>query len=279
MHQNKMSMSFDKTESQLYFESLVTPLLAQGNIKPRDIVAIHLVQTQINHFQTCLKNDSKHFFFKGVFSLLESLNSIENNLYSWTTVKIYYSVFYLLRASLATKGVGLFRWGRDAFYLGYDKPKFQKMDGLHKSDHKGVIFLQQKYYSTSDNLLQSKVEGEIPYYWLMDKREFVNYKHKTFKEPDAPEFWKKIKETITQKDINYLIDLYLNDTTLSFCFDEEHSILATPLQRLKLTCRDFENSGESSFIESNKLDIINLEINRGVEFRLKQLLKTTANSV
>lgn len=271
-------MSFEKTESQLYFESLVAPLAANGNIKPKDIVAIPLAQSQISHFESCLKNDSKHYFFKGVFSLIESLNSIENGLFSWATVKLYYSVFYLLRASLSIKGVGLYRWGRDAFYLGYDKAEFQKMDGLHKSDHKGVVYLQQKYYSTSDNLLQSSLEGQVPYYWLMDKREFVNYKHKTFKEPDAPEFWKKISETKTEKDINYLIDLYLNDTTLSYCFDEDHSVLATPLQRLKLTCRDFENSGVSNYIEPDKLAITNMELDRGIEFNLKQLIKTTANN-
>lgn len=274
-----MNMSFDKTESQLYFENILSPLLANGNVRPRDILAISLSQGQINNFENHLKNDSKHYFFKGVFSLLEALNSIENNLFSWATVKIYYSVFYLLRASLAIKGIGLYRHQRDAFYIGYDKPEFQKMDGNHKSDHKGVIFLQQKYYSNSDQLLQSQLENRIPYYWLMEQREYVNYKHKTFTEPNAPIFWEEINKILIQKDINYLIEIYLNDTSLSFCFDKNHSILATPLQRLKLTCRDFENSGMSNFIESSKIDITNIQIERGTTFNLKNLIKTAANTV
>jgi hypothetical protein len=68
-------------------------------------------------------------------------------------------------------------------------------------------------------------------------------------------YLKKVNETKNEKDINYLLDLYLNYTTLSYYFDEEHSVLATPLQRLKLTCRDFEDSGVSTYIESNKLAI------------------------
>lgn len=276
---NKMNMSFEKTKSQTFFESFVQPLAAKGNVRPRDIVNINLSNSQRQHMQACLREDSRHYFFKGVFTLLNALNSLDEKLFSWATVKLYYSVFYNLRSCLAVKGVGLFRWERDAFYLAYDKTNFQKMDGLHKSDHKGVIFLQEKYFSTSDKLLQSKVESKFPYYWLMDQREFVNYKHKTFEEPNTPFFWSQIKSILEEKDINYLIDLYLNDIDLNYCFDEDHSILATPLQRLKQTCQDFDNSGVHDYLESDKIGVTSEQIECRVNFEKITELIATNNMV
>ncbi len=48
--------------------------------------------------------DAGDYYQSALVSLVDGLRSIPSSFYSWSTVKLYYSVFYALRARLAIAG-------------------------------------------------------------------------------------------------------------------------------------------------------------------------------
>ena len=58
-------------------------------------------------FAAALQDDARDAIYSGALSITEAIQGLDRQLYSWTTVKLYYSVFYLARASLALHGVGV----------------------------------------------------------------------------------------------------------------------------------------------------------------------------
>ena len=49
----------------------------------------------------CLDADAADYTFSSLVSLADALSGIRQGFFSWSTVKLYYSVFYALRAFLA----------------------------------------------------------------------------------------------------------------------------------------------------------------------------------
>lgn len=248
-------MIFKKYSSQLLFEDLIN--IPQIDRKSSRINNHYISPENYGEIKDKLKIDSLNHLDKAVVSIVESLFAIENNIYSWSTVKLYYSIFYLLRSSLAIKGHGAFRFQRDMFFIDINDLKFKKIDALHKSDHKAVIYLQKKYYSDNDKLLSSLILDKDVYSWMAEQREYVNYKHYVFEEPNTYDIWNKIK---TSKDNNNLLemikDFYASDDCIH-SFDPEYSILATPINLLKNTIKDLKMAGIESIISTVKLDYLN----------------------
>jgi hypothetical protein len=58
--------------------------------------------------QKALEEDAKDYYFSGLLSFVEALRGPPCGLSSWATVKLYYSVFYTLRAILALNEVAIF---------------------------------------------------------------------------------------------------------------------------------------------------------------------------
>src|SRR5690348_12867745 len=59
-----------------------------------------------------LAADSKDFCQQSVISFIDALRATESGFFSWATVKLYYSVFYGLRALLALDGDCFFYIGK-----------------------------------------------------------------------------------------------------------------------------------------------------------------------
>jgi hypothetical protein len=186
-----------------------------------------------------LLEDAKDFYFKGVLSFCEAVNSISRTLYSWATIKLYYSVYYLLRSTLATKYIALIRI-RELFYLKAnegEQPK--KITGrAGNTTHQGTIKVFERLFKLSDILQSNTIDGLNSYLWLMARREQINYREREFHDPGYPDFWQEVARTNASGQLNDLVSKYINDTRFIYSFQPDHACLALPVKRVILTKQD-----------------------------------------
>ena len=83
-----------------------------------------LTQAERENLRLSLIEDAKNYYQSAAVSLVDSLRSISSGFYSWSAVKLYYSVFYALRARLAAAG--------ECIYYDSGKPRYTTVNpGFH----------------------------------------------------------------------------------------------------------------------------------------------------
>src|SRR6266498_1429744 len=234
-----MSISFDRHRAQLHCESILNcKSLEEWSLA--DFKNLRLDKIQASVLTSELKEDAKDLYFKGLLSLFEALSSINNRLFSWATIKIYYSLYYFLRCTMAVSGVALIRQ-KSLFYLKAidGESPVSKGNKKYNSDHSGTINYFIDLFKGSDILLTQLIDTTNAYDWLMNKREQVNYRERTFNEPGYSEFWDYIASEVIEGNLEKIIEEYIKDPFI-LCFQEEHAILAIPLKRALLTKKKLE---------------------------------------
>lgn len=248
-------MSSDRLRTQIQFESSLSAAagIPWSKLTNSQVSTYSISATDKALYDSQLREDSIDFFYKGVRSLIESLISANQKWFSWSTVKIYYSVFYLLRSSLCSKNIAFIRKERDAYYFQNSIGNSPiKVPGTYKTDHKGAIYLFKTFFNGTDFLQSNSINGENPYEWLMKNRENINYKFRTFYEPDIPLFWDSISSSFDTDGIQTWLDNYIKDDI--YCFLEDHAIIALPIRRLILTYQDLKSSGISPPLHTAKFN-------------------------
>lgn len=180
-----------------------------------------------------LKKDASDIYFKAIFSLVDAINSLFHGRHSWAVIKVYYSVFFLLRCSLATKNIAFLK-NNGIYTLNLskgEKPK-RRDGGKYKGervsgDHKTTIVTFLSIFSDTDILLTNTINNKNVYEWLMALRNQVNYQERTFTEPNNKYFFSNLFEKSRLKE---QVETYLNDEVYVYCFDEDHCTLAAPLK-------------------------------------------------
>lgn len=248
-----MNINFERNRSQLFCEAALNCNTLDEWGKS-DFKNLQLNRTQAEKLVNELREDSKDLYFKGLLSLFEGLKSVELKLFSWATVKIYYSLFYFLKCTLAVKGIAIIRQ-KSLYYIKALEGEYPITIGNRKfnSDHSGVINYFIKLIN-SDILLTQSIDSTNAYDWLMKKREQIHYRERKFNEPNCSSFWEKINEIIDNGKLEKLLKDYIEDKFI-LCFQEEHAVLAIPLKRALLTKEilDNENINVSLTIEQKDL--------------------------
>jgi len=103
-------MPFNRFRAQLKCEALLScGTLDDWARKRKNFEDFTLTRTSAKDLVASLEEDSKDLYFKGILTLSEALYGISKCLFSWATVRLYYSIFYFLRCSLATKHYAIIR--------------------------------------------------------------------------------------------------------------------------------------------------------------------------
>lgn len=251
-----MNTSINRSGSQIYFETMFT---ASSGIPFRQVPKTQYEQTsltkqQAHDMQQLLEDEIASYYYKAILSYIESIPALNNKLFSWATIRLYYSVFYAVKAYLACNSIAILRAERKLFYIKVKENEFfKRCDDL--TDHKGTILTLCKLFKNSDMLLSNSIDGIDAYNWMMRKREEVNYKDIDFHDPNAPDFWSEINKEIVQKGVGLIIDKLVNDNWL-YCFQDEYAILGVPTKRLILTVNEIHRLGKSCYISSEKRNLI-----------------------
>jgi len=236
-------MSFERYRAQLRFEGW--PYWQQ-----KKLAGLILDDIQARDLANDLRYDAADLYFKGALSACEAINSVSKKHFSWATVKLYYSVFYFLRATLAAKQIAILKHNSYVYVKAFPGETFHKSGSTSGSTHDSVLRIATLILRGFDLLLSNSIDAENPYFWLKEKRERISYRERHFHEPDVADFWQEIDQA---KDLRLLINMYLSDTQLIYCFQEEHACLALPLKRWILTRNDLINAGISPALSERQI--------------------------
>lgn len=249
-------MSINKSGSQIYFENMFT---GTSGIPFRQIPKAQYEQTSLTKQQAIdikylLECEIESYYYKALLSYMECIQALKNNLFSWATVRLYYSVFYSIKAYLACNNIAILRAERKLYYIkACENEYFKRCEDT--TDHKGTILTLCKLFKNTDMLLSNNIDGMDVYLWMMKKREEVNYKDMDFHDPSAPDFWSVLHNEIKQYGIKAVFDKVVNDNWL-YCFQDEYAILGVPTKRLILLVDEMHKSGVSINISEEKKELI-----------------------
>lgn len=249
-------MSINKCGSQLYFERMFTGSCGVPfrKISKAQYEQTALTKQQADDMTQLLENEIVAYYYKALLSYTESIPAVVNKLYSWATVRLYYSVFYAIKAYLACNNIAILRAERKLYYIKTKEGEFfKKCDDT--TDHKGTILTLCKVFKNTDMLLSNNIDDTNVYQWMMKRREEVNYKDMDFHDPNAPDFWSLLNTEITQYGISTVVDKMVNDQWL-YCFQSEYAVLGVPTKRLVLTVEEIHKLGREFHISNEKKELV-----------------------
>src|SRR5262245_26607721 len=91
--------------------------LLPGNAPRSSVRARNLSYLEAATLQTGLVADAGDFYYSAWVTFLDALQGAHGGFYTWATVKLYYSIFYCLRAGLADRGLCAFHVGRTQYIV------------------------------------------------------------------------------------------------------------------------------------------------------------------
>ena len=175
-----------------------------------------------------LRADAADLYYSAWVSFLDALHGINKGFYTWATVKLYYSVFYAFRASLALDDVCAFHVGRSP-YIVIVKAGGTPVSCIDTGTHKTVLKTFQRR-NRNHVLVSQQIGLEDAVDWLIERREIANYGHSRFTEPDcAREF-----DYVAESGLRNALNAYLPDAQFLYVFQPAHAMLAYPLRSLQL---------------------------------------------
>jgi hypothetical protein len=209
--------------AQQYFDTVINP----GGNAPAG-VALNPITAGTLELE--LAEDAKSYLYSAVVSVGDAIQGIQREMFSWSTVKLYYAVFYALRAVLAAHKYAILyhvvgQKGTPYRLLATSGQAPAKLSG---NTHK-VILQQYTEHFPGAPMVTQLIGIHKPFDWMMDRREEINYKNAKFYEPVAPLFFKKI----ASGNIRQLLDAYVKDSGSAFAFDPDHAILALPITAIQ----------------------------------------------
>ena len=238
-----MSINFSRNRAQLFYENLIGAA-PEDLINMREEFKNHMLTiNEAEQLKTLLNKDAVDFFYNGVLSFSEGIDAVFQKRFSWATIKLYYAVYYLIRATLASKEIAILRC-RSMFRLvarAGEKP-YGSTNRKYNTTHEGTINHYRDMFNFSDRLLSNKIEDNDAYEWLMNAREIVNYRSVSFSEPDCLEILDYFSPCIDEGTVSNALSELETDSYIR-CFQEEYALVAIHIKRMQQTIVDLLTSG------------------------------------
>nr|AGS53302.1 hypothetical protein [uncultured bacterium contig00013] len=238
-----MSINFKRNRAQTTYEQFIGVMSQNDLQKNKNVFKNHILsQNEASSLLVALHEDAIDLFYNGILSFSEGIDSIYNKRFSWATIKLYYTVYYLIRTSFATKDIAILRCDR-MFRLPVRQGQQPYSTGNKKynSTHEGTINHYKDLFSMSDPLLSNKIEDNDAFQWMRNAREIVNYRSSSFREPNCLEIWNYFSNCINDNSMSQILK-QLEEDAYTLCFQEEYAIVAIPIKLIQQTINDMENT-------------------------------------
>jgi len=258
-----MSINFKRNRTQQRYETLLGISTPEELSQNKDVFKSHeLTASEASELKILLRQDAIDFFNSAVVSFSEGIDAIYLKRYSWATVKLYYSIFYLLRTSMASNGYALLR-NYSMYRLKIATGEKPRGTGNKKynSTHGGTINHYKDVFSGTDILLTNTIDDTDVYQWMEDIRDIVNYRAVSFEDPECLDVWFKYKEALESNKLSDLLEQLINDTQYIYCFQEEYAVVAIPIKRMQQTIADLADNGLLSTVTDDRKSYANNIIN------------------
>ena len=177
------------------------------------------------------REDTRRYTYNAVASFLGGIAGLYAQQTVWAVTKMYYSAFYIGRAALSRGGHLIFHVPK-ANGRGNTQYEIKAIAGQravivdkYPSTHKLVAYrFQEMGYPAF--MAGLTIDGVDPLQWLMEQREFWQYRAGRFCDPDLP-------STLDQIDISkaqrFLAE-YAADRTGLYLSDPAHALVAVPFR-------------------------------------------------
>lgn len=195
------------------------------------IRALALSGNDAQRLERSLHKDCQDHFYSACVSFCHGLQSASLGGSTWATVKMYYAVFYALRAMLAMRRHCIFHIGRQQYLIVAQQG--QSPTSQAGNTHQSVIDVFRRLHP-AHRLLSQEIELMDPCSWLMERRDQANYIRTRFVEPVFSSEWR----VPGGNGIRSLLSLYTGDDQELYAFDPDHAIVAYPLYCLECAARD-----------------------------------------
>lgn len=207
-----------------YASSLFPTPINNTNIRNRSLTPLEAIS-----LSSALHTDCVDSYYSAWVTFVDALHGIHKKLFSWATVKLYYSTFYALRSSLAVDHYCIFHVNRTQCYIeatSGSNPTISTDSGTHKT-----VLRSFQRVNSGHPLCSQTIDLLTPFDWLVEKREAANYRAARFSDPTPAQHLRFAATTGLRKALN----AYINDTTHLHTFDPDHAIISFPLQALRST--------------------------------------------
>jgi hypothetical protein len=195
-----------------------------------------------------LKQDAMSYIYSSLVTFGDALRGVKEGFYSWSTIKLYYSVFYALRAILAFENHCL-------FYIGTTPCSLIPLPNSYPKKEKGtthkVVFELFKRSHPNSVFYTQDIDLTPAFDWLLNQREHCNYKQPKFIEPATPAIWTKV----ANGGLRQMIQAYSEDNMYLNTFDPDHAILALPIKVIQEALSKLSNH-QDLFFEDEESEYI-----------------------
>lgn len=258
-----MSINFKRNRTQQRYETLLGISTVEELLQKKDVFKSHeLTTNEADELKTLLRQDAIDFFNSAVISFSEGIDAIYLKRYSWATVKLYYSIFYLLRTFMASNGYALLRnYSMYRLKVAAGEKPYGTGNKKYNSTHGGTMSHYKDVFSGTDTLLTNTIDDTDVYQWMEDARDIVNYRAVSFEDPDCLDVWCKYKEALESNKLSDLLEQLINDTQYIYCFQEEYAVVAIPIKRMQQTIMDLDNNGLLATVTDDRKNYANSIIN------------------
>jgi hypothetical protein len=247
-------MNFKRSQTVTFFQNIVgcrDPDRWDSYLSKVLSATVHPNDTTM--LQAAISMDAIDLYYKGLISLAEALTGIQANRFSWSIIKLYYSVYFFTRSSLLSHGHVIFRCAKYILYKFSHIPTIRDIPG--KNDHEVVLNYQIHNFASSDILQSNMIANINSYLWVKEARNVTNYKSAKFSDPLPHDLFKGSLDLLIKCSFDELLSIYARDK-YNYCFQEDHAILALPVKRLLHTRQDLVNAGLNIKLESDQYNHI-----------------------
>lgn len=234
--------------AQNYFDCHINA--AQPALVPSNIT---LNPVHASNIKRELEIDAKSYAYSSIVSIADALQGMQHSFFSWSAVKLYYALFYALRAALAAENYALLYYTagqKKTPYLLECSPGCnpEKKSG---NTHKVVLDIYEALHPASPMVTQL-IEHKKPFNWLMERREEANYKNGRFPDPAAPKIFAKIATTKLRQNIA----AYIEDGANQYAYDPDHAVVALPVAAAILVRKMFKQSNPPIQLDQGEIDYL-----------------------
>jgi len=224
--------------------------------KIADFKSLSLNNDQAERLRIALIHDAKNYYYNGIVSFCEAINGIRRSLFSWSTIKLYYSIYYLLRSYLYINEIALIR--QKSIYVlkaQNDESPSKKSNRKYNTDHSATIYYHIDLHKNKDILLSNKIGDLYVYEWMLNRREDINYRMDRFQEPKCPYFWEALFDRDVCKNDSSIIETLIKDDFL-LTFQDEFACLAIPIKTIDFVNQEYKNKEHVNFLSSFQINTI-----------------------
>lgn len=185
-------------------------------------------------------SDIRGLLYNSCLSVIDAVSGSQSFLYSWATVKLYYSLFYSIKSLLLIRKIGTF------YHL--QKPGLIEIKPggvvrqLTRSEAKGgshgsALRLFENF--APNHILVTSVGHNPSLEWIKRLREDVNYNFPRFLDPQPPVWFAK---SIGSNSVRKVLASYTSDPNI-YAFDPDHAALALPLLAARIAIVEAKTIG------------------------------------